>query len=138
MNKIFFCMCAVLLGASPGIAAGIKEQRREGTVLIVTRTDGSVETNSLFLAMAPEVKAQIERRKAAEAIVSAIGAITADTRSNIPGTENLSDEQIAVLYLQQMTKNAAALLEAAPTNSVEYVIGAGIRQDIEAAKEATP
>ena len=132
-DALALALVAALALAAHGVAAEIKEQRREGAMLIVTRTDGTVETNSLFLALAPEAKAQMERRQATEAMAAALRAITADTRANIPATAGMGDAEIAALYLRQMTKDAATLLHAAPTNTVEYIIGTGMRQDLEAA-----
>ena len=57
--------------------------------------------------------------------------VIADSRANIPGLDGLTDTEVAVLYLLQMSKDADALKALAPTNTLEYLVGAGIRQDLE-------
>lgn len=64
------------------------------------------------------------------AIATNLVIVTADTRAHIPEAADLSDTEIAGLYLAQMTKEAEPLLAAAPTNTLEYLIGAGMRKDI--------
>lgn len=54
--------------------------------------------------------------------------IIADTRSNIVECATMSDIEIAELYIKQMTKSADQIV--APTNTLEYLIGAGMREDI--------
>jgi hypothetical protein len=56
-------------------------------------------------------------------------AIIADTRKNIPECKNMSDFEIAALYIQQMTKKATDIKVGA-TNTIERIIGAGMREDI--------
>lgn len=64
------------------------------------------------------------------AIVAAIHAAIADTRTNIAEVASLSDLEIASLYLSQLKRDASTLAELAPTNTIEYLIGAGIRLDL--------
>lgn len=54
--------------------------------------------------------------------------IIADTRSNIVECATMSDIEIAALYINQMSKSADQIV--APTNTLEYLIGAGMREDI--------
>jgi hypothetical protein len=54
--------------------------------------------------------------------------IIADTRSNIVECATMSDIEIATLYINQMSKSADKIV--APTNTLEYLIGAGMREDI--------
>lgn len=108
----------------------IVSQVRDGPRIIVTWESGNITTNALFLRMAPAVVADIERRREDAAMVAALRAVAADTRANIPETASMRDTEIAGLYLAQMAKEATALIEAAPTNTIEHAIGAGIRQDI--------
>lgn len=61
---------------------------------------------------------------------STLSAIVADTRENIPEVSGLSDMEVMGLYVKQMQKDARPLLEALPTGTVERVIGAGMRQDL--------
>ncbi|MBR3084946.1 MAG: hypothetical protein IKH04_00940 [Kiritimatiellae bacterium] len=86
-------------------------------------------------AAAKRAEARRWERKTAEiqeqvALATNLVVITADTRAHIPEAEALSDTEIAGLYLAQMTKEAEPLLAAAPTNTLEYLIGAGMRQDL--------
>ena len=72
----------------------------------------------------------------AHAAVPALEAVIEDSRKNIPELEGLTDIQVAQLYLAQMAKPVEELQRLAPTNSMEYLIGAGMRQDLLKAKEA--
>lgn len=110
----------------------IVSQVRDGPRIIVTWESGNITTNALFLHMSPDVVADIERRREDAAMVAALRAVAADTRTNIPETASMRDTEIAGLYLAQMAKEVPALIEAAQTNTIEYAIGAGIRQDITA------
>lgn len=65
------------------------------------------------------------------AIVAALRAAIADTRTNIAETAGLTDLQIAALYLSQLKRDATPLSAIAPTNTIEYLIGAGMRLDLE-------
>lgn len=64
------------------------------------------------------------------AIVAALRAAIADTRTNIAETAGLTDLQIAALYLAQLKRDATPLSALAPTNTIEYLIGAGMRLDL--------
>lgn len=64
------------------------------------------------------------------AIVAALRAAIADTRTNIAETAGLTDLQIAALYLAQMHRDVTPLAALAPTNTIEYLIGAGMRLDL--------
>ena len=66
------------------------------------------------------------------AIVAALRAAIADTRTNIAETAGLTDLQIAALYLAQLKRDATPLSAIAPTNTIEYLIGAGRRLDLSA------
>lgn len=65
------------------------------------------------------------------AIVAALRAAIADTRTNIAETAGLTDLQIAALYLAQLKRDATPLSALAPTNTIEYLIGAGMRLDLQ-------
>lgn len=65
------------------------------------------------------------------AIVAALRSAIADTRSNITETAGLTDLQIAALYLAQMHRDVTPLVGNVPTNTVEYLIGAGMRLDLQ-------
>lgn len=125
----------IMIAATAATAATtdhIVSQVRDGPRIIVTWESGNITTNALFLRMSPDVVADIERRREDAAMVAALRAVAADTRTNIPETASMRDTEIAGLYLAQMAKEVPALIEAAQTNTIEYAIGAGIRQDITA------
>ena len=76
-----------------------------------------------------------ERRRVAtnalaRAAIEYLKPVIDDSRVNIPELNGLSDEQVALLYLLQMKKSADELMSIAPTNTMEYLIGAGMRLDI--------
>lgn len=119
------CLAGSVMGADH-----IASQRREGSKVIVVYDSGRVATNSLFLSMAPEVKAAMRRRREDAALLAGIKSVVADTKSNIVEASALSDVEVAGLYAAQMKKPVDALLSVAPTNTVEFIIGAGMRQDI--------
>ena len=119
------CLPALVMGADH-----IASQRREGAKVIVVYDSGRVSTNSLFLAMSPEVKEAMRRRKEDAALLAGIRSVVSDTKSNIVEASALSDVEVAGLYAAQMKKPVDALLSVAPTNTVEFIIGAGMRQDI--------
>lgn len=62
-----------------------------------------------------------------------LGPVIADSRENIPELAGLSDAEVALLYLLQMRKSADDLKAIAPSNTLEYLIGAGMRQDLSGA-----
>ena len=64
------------------------------------------------------------------AILDALAAAIADTRTNIAEVATLTDLQIAALYLAQLKRDVTPLVGNVPTNTVEYLIGAGMRLDI--------
>lgn len=68
--------------------------------------------------------------------IEPLNAIVADTRKNIPEVADMTDMEIAFLYLAQMVKSADVLLQYAPTNTLEYLIGTGMRIDIIKARAA--
>lgn len=72
----------------------------------------------------------IATNQLAQAAVPALGAVIADSRKNIPELAGMSDVEVATLYLAQMTKPVEELQALAPTNSMEYLIGAGMRADL--------
>lgn len=87
-----------------------------------------------FLKLTAEQKA-LATNDLAKAI-EPLNAIIEDTRKNIPEVASLSDMEIAFLYLAQMAKSADILLQYSPTNSLEYLIGTGMRMDIIKARTA--
>lgn len=63
------------------------------------------------------------------AMLEQLQAIIADTRTNIVECAKMSDVEIAILYLQQMQKKATDI-NAGSTNTIERIIGDGIRADL--------
>ena len=127
ISIVLLTLCAFHVQADDRIA----KQERLGPVLVVYYESGRVTTNSLFMSMSPDVIREIEQQRAEKQVVQALQAVVADTRSNIVETANLSDIAIAELYLAQTKKDAAALMDISPTNTVEYLIGSGIRADLQ-------
>ncbi len=66
----------------------------------------------------------------ARAALDYLGPVIADSRANIPELAGLTDAEVALLYLLQMRKSADDLKSLAPSNTLEYLIGAGMRQDL--------
>ncbi len=79
---------------------------------------------------------QIESRRRvgtnvlARAALEHLGPVIADSRQNIPELAGLTDAEVALLYLFQMHKSADDLRAYAPSNTLEYLIGAGMRLDL--------
>lgn len=81
----------------------------------------------------PEERAAAKAKAAAQRqLRAALSATIEDTRTNIAETATLTDEQIAGLYLRQMKRDVTPLVDRVPTNTVEYLVGAGMRLDIAA------
>lgn len=94
---------------------------------IAMRELAGVGTNQLDSVAISNQVAQIRERGA---MLLGLSTVITDTRTNIVETADLADAEIAGLYIRQMRKAAPPLIEAAQTNTIEYAIGAGIRQDI--------
>lgn len=109
------------------------EQRARHTAMIERRqalnelANISASTNA---ATSAEINAQVATIRDKTTAMQAFSAVVDDTRANIPETATLSDIQIAGLYLNQVKKSADELAETAPTNTIEYLIGAGMRKDL--------
>ncbi len=86
-----------------------------------------IGTNNTSVAISNQVVAIREKLN----ILSGLDYAIADTRTNIIEVATLTDTEIAFLYLAQMKKDVEPLTESAPTNTIEYAIGAGIREDLE-------
>jgi len=125
-------MTALIVGLTGAMFAAdkIAKQERRGATLIVTYVDGRVVTNSLFLAMSPDVKRDLAKIEAEAMMAKTLASVISDTKSNIPETQDLSDAQVALLYLSQMRKSSDHLETIAPTNTLEYLVGAGMREDM--------
>lgn len=72
MKKRCSAMAAALCAATAFAADPIVRQEREGTHLVVEYSSGRVETNSLFLAMSPQVKQAVALAAARAELESAI------------------------------------------------------------------
>ncbi len=108
--------------------AALAERNRALLELAGIVADGKPVTTSAGISN------QVARIRERGAAMQGLSAVIADTRASIPETSGMNDSEIAGLYLKQMSKNAGSLLEAAGTNSLEYIIGAGMRQDIKNGK----
>ncbi len=86
-----------------------------------------VGTNRLDSAA---ISNQVRSIRERAVMLDGLRAVIADTRANMPEAAELSDAEVAGLYMVQMRKPAPPLVEAAPTNTIEYAIGAGMRQDL--------
>ena len=128
-NILIIIIAAMACAASA--ADHIVSQRRDGPRIVVTWESGNITTNNLFLAMHPNVVADIERRREDAEMVAALRSVITDTRSNITETAGMADIEIAGLYLAQMRKPVPPLIAAAPTNTIEHAIGTGMRHDID-------
>ena len=131
MQKMILILLITLCAFFVQAADRITKQERKGPVLVVYYESGRATTNSLFMSMSPDVIREIEQQRAEKQVVQALKAVVADTRSNIVETANLSDIAIAELYLAQTKKDASELMAISPTNTVEYLIGSGIRDDLQ-------
>lgn len=104
--------------------AALAERNRALLELAGIVADGKPVTTSAGISN------QVVRIRERGAAMQGLSAVIADTRASIPETADLTDSEISGLYLKQMKKNAGDLMEAAGTNSLEFIIGAGMRQDI--------
>lgn len=94
---------------------------------IAMRELAGVGTNQLDSVAISNQVAQIRERGI---ILQGLAAVVADTRSNMVEVASLSDAEVAGLYIAQMRKAADELLTTAKTNTIEHIIGAGMRQDL--------
>lgn len=92
--------------------------------VVLTKTPANANV-TLPAHLVASKKADIQ----ANAMLEQLQAIIADTRTNIVECAELSDVEIALLYLQQMTKKANEI-NIGGTNTIEKIIGAGMRDDI--------
>ena len=131
VTLIFTLVVGLAIASIAASTGKIVRQERNGATLIISYADGTVVTNSLFLALSPDVKKELARIEAEAMMAKTLAGVIADTRSNISGARDLSDSQVALLYLSQMQKSSDHLEKIAPTNTLEYLIGAGMREDME-------
>lgn len=122
----YFCVCvafcAYVITKPQPLARGLTEAQLEA-VLTKTPANASVTLPAHLVA---SKKADIQ----ANAMLEQLQAIIADTRTNIVECAEMSDVEIALLYLQQMQKKASEI-NANTTNTIEKIIGAGMREDIQ-------
>lgn len=114
----------------PTLAERIEARARRHAIAeraAAMRELAGVGTNRLdSAAISNQVSAIRERG----AMLQGLSLVVADTRTNMPEATSLSDVEIAGLYITQMNKSVAELLPIARSNTVEHVIGAGMRQDL--------
>lgn len=131
MNKIFiFSVVALTMCVALGdyvitkpqpLARGLTEAQLE---VVVDKVPANASV-TLPAHLVASKKADIQ----ANAMLEQLQAIIADTRTNIVECAKMSDVEIALLYLQQMPKKATDI-NVGSTNTIERIIGAGMRQDI--------
>ena len=131
MNKIFmFSVVALTMCVALGdyiitkpqpLARGLTEAQLE---VVVDKVPANASV-TLPAHLVASKKADIQ----ANAMLEQLQAIIADTRTNIVECAKMSDVEIALLYLQQMQKKASEI-NIGGTNTIERIIGAGMRQDI--------
>lgn len=92
--------------------------------VVLTKTPANANV-TLPAHLVASKKADIQ----ANAMLEQLQAIIADTRTNIVECAKMSDVEIALLYLQQMQKKATDI-NVGSTNTIERIIGAGMREDI--------
>lgn len=114
----------------PTLAERIEARARRHAIAeraAAMRELAGVSTNAMdSVAISNQVSAIRERG----AMLQGLSLVVADTRTNMPETVSLSDAEIAGLYIAQMPKEASDLLPTAKTNTIEHIIGAGMRQDL--------
>lgn len=101
----------------------------------IDRVVDAVPAGASVTVPATYAKQIAERRRVgtnvlARTALEYLGPVIADSRENIPELAGLSDAEVALLYLLQMRKSADDLKALAPSNTLEYLIGAGMRQDL--------
>lgn len=92
--------------------------------VVLTKTPANANV-TLPAHLVASKKADIQ----ANAMLKQLQAIIEDTRTNIIECAEMSDVEIALLYLQQMQKRANEI-NIGNTNTIERIIGAGMRDDI--------
>lgn len=136
MNKLiiacvafYFALCGVfaqyVITNPQPLARGLTEAQLEA-VIAKAPTNATVTLPAHLVA---SKKADIQTN----VMLEEFKAIIADTRKNIPECKNMSDFEIAALYIQQMTKKATDI-KVGTTNTIERIIGAGMREDIKEVK----
>lgn len=123
----YFALCA-LFGAyviqTPQPLARSLTDEQLGVVLNKTPAAKSVTLPAhLVASRKDDVQANL--------MLEQLSAVIADTRTNIVECAEMSDVEIALLYLQQMQKQANKIENANSTNTIEKIIGAGMREDIQ-------
>lgn len=136
MNKIImilvvtFNLCLVmgeyvLIKPQP-LARGLTEEQLNAVIAKAPTNSTITLPANLLVSKKADITANI--------ILGELKKIIADTRTNIKECKNLSDIEIATLYIKQMQKSTTEI--NATTNSIEYIIGAGMRDDIQVAEAA--
>lgn len=129
MNKIFMFVAltmSVALGdyiitKPQPLARGLTEAQLE---VVVSKVPASAQV-TLPAHLLAKKKQDINEKL----IIDSIKAVIEDSRKNIPEASSLTDIEIALLYLGQMTKQADTI-STNSTMSIECLIGDGIRADL--------
>lgn len=133
MNKFFiscvalyFCVYALfgayVIQTPQPLARGLTESQLEAVLDKAPTAKAVTLPAHLVAKRKDEVQANL--------ILEQLSAVIQDTRTNIVECANMSDVEIAILYLQQMQKKASEI-GASTTNTIERIIGAGMREDIQ-------
>lgn len=109
----------------------VHQPTSEQTDRIIDRApaDAVIALPANYAKQLPE-RRRIATNDLAIAAVNTLPAIFAWTRETIPPARTMTNRQIAELCLAQMAKPIDDLLPACRTNTIIYLIGAGMSQDL--------
>lgn len=120
---VYVCFGAYVIQTPQPLARSLTEAQLEA-VLDKAPTAKSVTLPAHLVAKRKdEVQANL--------ILEQLSAVIQDTRTNIVECAEMSDVEIAILYLKQMQKQANEIENTSTTNTIERIIGAGMREDIQ-------
>lgn len=119
---VYVCFGAYVITNPQPLARGLTDEQL-GVVLDKTPSAKAVTLPAHLVASR---KNDIQ----GNAMLEQLQAVIADTRTNIVECAEMSDVEIAILYLKQMQKKASEI-GANSTNTIEKIIGAGMREDIQ-------
>ena len=132
LTSFLLCACTVFadgyVATPPKLARSLTDSQIDEAVKEAP-AGSNVGVPEWYAKQVPEYR-EMGTNTFAQAAVPVLSAVIADSRKNILELEGLTDEQVATLYLAQMMKPVDVLQAIAPTNSMEYLIGAGMRQDL--------
>lgn len=115
------CFADYVIPEPQPLARGLTEKQLE---VVVSKVPASAQV-TLPAHLLAKKKQDINEKL----IIDSIKAVIEDSRKNIPEASSLTDIEIALLYLGQMTKQADTI-STNSTMSIERLIGDGIRADL--------